>query len=166
MMSKSEGINRLWIVAFVVILAVLAGIIWQSQAARVFTILEGQGRVLVLIRSQEEVEYRLRYIGRQPVSLQRVQLNYKAGPDLTIFSDVTTMSLELGDQVVVLDELGSVPAGSSFELQPQDEFVLRITYHGRQLGSNRLDSFWLTYLRDGSEKRFELTLPDTVIVVE
>jgi hypothetical protein len=136
------------------------------RARQAFSVLEGEGSLLVLIRSDKQADYLLRYEGDKPAEIQRVQLNYTSGPELALYTDVVEMVLVGGEHEIILDEIGNVPSGKVFELQTGDEFTLRVTYHGQQLGKNRLASFTFTVLSEGKEKIYKVELSDTTIAVE
>jgi hypothetical protein len=68
--------------------------------------------------------------------------------------------------VVVLEKVGTVPAGEVFLLQPQDEFEIIITLSGADLGTNRLENIIIRYLQGDREIKFELPLNETYFNVE
>jgi hypothetical protein len=156
--------NHIWfkVLFFTMLILFLGG----CQARQVFSILEGEGSLLVLIRSDKQADYLLRYEGDKPADIQRVQLNYTSGPELALYTDVVEMVLVAGEHEVILDETGNVPSGKFFELQTGDEFTLRVTYHGQQLGRNRLASLTFTYHSEGRETIEKVELSDTTIAVE
>ncbi len=159
--------NPTWVWAAIVIVGLLVLIVWQSQAAKIFSYIDGDDRpVLVLLRGDKDVSYTLQYVGKDPIEISKVQLKLTSGADLVVHTDVEEMALILDGQQIVLESVGSVPAGQSFTVNSQDQFQLTIRLYGRSLGHNRLDGLLFTYLRDGKEETFELPLAETLFSVE
>ena len=155
----------LWVILGVVLIVVF--FVWQSQSPRVFTFLEGdEGSILVLLNSKKDVSYKLQYIGREPVTISQIQLKLIAGKELKVYTDVEEMKLLGAGMEVVLEKVGTVPAGEVFLLQPQDEFEIIITLSGADLGTNRLENIIIHYLQGDREVMFELPLNETYFNVE
>ncbi len=163
--SQPQG-SRTWLWVGLGLILLLAWIVWQSQAARVFSLVEGGGDILVLIRGEEQTSFRIKYTGSQPINLQRIQLKFITGQDLAVHADVTQMALVAGEQNVSLDAEGSVLAGEQFTLQPGDEFEIQMTFSGQSLGPNRLEALLITYLRGTRQRVFTLGLAETWVKVE
>jgi hypothetical protein len=165
--QTQQNQNRTWVWAAIVIVGLLVMIVWQSQTAKVFSYIDGDDRsVLVLLRGDKDVSYTLQYLGKDPIEISKVQLKLTSGTDLVVHTDVEEMVLISDGQQVVLESVGSVPAGQSFTLNSQDQFQLTIRLYGRSLGHNRLDGLLFTYLRDGEVETFELPLAATLFSVE
>ncbi len=159
------GYTWLWVILAVALIVVF--FVWQSQSSRVFTFLEGdEGSVLVLLNSKKDVSYKLQYIGREPVTISQIQLKLIAGKELEVYTYVEEMKLLGAEMEVVLEKVGTVPAGEVFLLQPQDEFEIIITLSGMDLGSNRLENIIIRYLQGDREVKFELPLNETYFNVE
>jgi hypothetical protein len=165
-MSRSKMGRNLWVWVLIgaVIILAAGAFLWWSQSQEPFSLVEGNQQLVVLIRSDRESVYRLRYDGNVPASLQSIKVML-AGQVLHV--DVTKVVINLGNQDFTLAGDGSLPAGSELILQPEDEFDVRVTFRGQTLGGNYLYGFEIGYLAGERDRTVQLVLDyDYAIVVE
>jgi hypothetical protein len=159
--SKNDP-NRNWMIAGVLIIVALAIFLaWQRQAARVFRVLEGDNRVLILLRGHKMASFTVEYTGGNEAFINQVQLKLVAGPDAQVHSDVDEMRLILGSEVVVLNNEGHVVDADGFSVNPGDTFIIEMDLYGQSLGSNRLEALWIYYNDKASPVEVKL---DTAIL--
>jgi hypothetical protein len=164
--SRSKGLSNLWtwiIIGAALILAV-AAFVWWNQSQVPFSLVEGNPQLVVLIRSDRESLYQLRYEGRQPVNLDSLKVML-AGQVLHV--DVRQVTLVHGDQEYVLQGDGSLPEGSELVLEPGEQFGVRINFRGQTLGGNYLYGFEIGYRSGERERTVQLVLDfDYAVIVE
>ena len=153
-----------WIlIGGVIILAAGAFLLW-SRNQLPFSLVEGNQQLVVLIRSDRESVYQLRYDGRQPANLQTLKVML-AGQVLHV--DVRQVTMVHDDQEYVLAGDGSLPAGSELILEPGEEFDVHVNFRGQTLGGNYLYGFEVGYLAGERERTVRLVLDyDYAIIVE
>jgi hypothetical protein len=162
--SKARGSLWMWIIIGVVIISAAVGLFWWSQNQKPFSLVEGNPQLVVLIRSDRESVYQLRYDGRQPVNLQTLKVML-AGQVLHV--DVRQVTMVHDDQEYVLAGDGSLPAGSELILEPGEEFDVHVNFRGQTLGGNYLYGFEIGYLAGERERTVRLVLDyDYAIIVE
>lgn len=118
-----------------------------------FVILGGDEQLLVLLRSEKDGNYQVRYEGRQPVELQ--SLHVMLGGQI-LHVDVKQVVILHNDQEVILEGNGSLPEGSQIILAPGDEFNVQVTYLGQTLGGNYMYGFRIVYGEDPAADPFDL----------
>ena len=163
--SQQKRSSR-WLWAGLLLIAVLAiaGLVYFSRQGDRFSIVSGEKQVLVLLRDEKTSDYRLRYTGRNPVDLTAAQVML-AGQVLHV--DVKPVILVKDSQELQVQPDGSLPAGTSFHLEPNDEFDVRVTYLGQTLGGNYLYGFKLGYSQDGRERTEDLVMQyDYEVIVQ
>ncbi len=154
----------IWIGGGVAIILILVAIVWLSILARVFEFVDGPPNLIVIKSYEKEGVYSLRYTGREPVSLDKILINLESR-DTNIPIDVLQMMLVKGDQSVILD-IGEIPEGETFVLQPGEEFQIILQLKGAVLGRIRLAGFIISYTMEGEAKEYRLRISDHVISVE
>lgn len=165
-LSRTIAFNQpwVWILIGAVIIVAAGAFFWWSQIRQPFSLVEGNPQLVVLIRSDRESVYRLRYEGRQPVNLQSIRVML-AGQILRV--DVKQVAVIQGDREYVLGGDGRLPEGSEVLLQPGETFDVRVTYRGQSLGGNYLYGFEIGYLAGNRERTVQLVLHyDYAIIVE
>ncbi len=145
----------LWVVLGVLIISVVAFFVWRSQNQHAFILEQGQKDLLVLIREDAQSDYQVKYEGTEPVDLKSLHVML-AGQILHV--DVKQVMLVFGDQEIVLEPNGSMPAGTNFNLKPGDIFNVRVIFLGQSLGGNYLYGFRIVYDTGGNEQTYELVM--------
>lgn len=163
--SRSRlGSPWVWILIGGVIILAAGAFLWWSRNQLPFSLVEGNQQLVVLIRSDRESLYRLRYDGRGPANLQSLRVML-AGQVLHV--DVKEVAVARGDEGFTLQGDGRMPEGSELVLQPGDVFDVQITFRGQTLGGNYLYGFEIGFLEGARERIVQLVLDyDYAIVVE
>lgn len=148
--------NRLLLCLFVIVGftgLVLAGC---SSEQDQFELISGEEAVIVLLRNEEVGSYRVRYTGSQPAEILNVQTMI-AGEILHV--DVQQVRLINGDREVVLVD-NNVPEGQVFQVQPQDEIEMQVTYLGQSIGYNYLHGFRINFDIENNNQTFDVVDPE------
>lgn len=157
--SRSRGsiprIPWLWVLLGGLVIVVIAAILLQTQSRHSFLLQDGQKELLVLIRNDATGTYTVQYRGRGAVRLQSIK-PMLAGQILHV--DVKQMAVvKNGEQVVLEQPSGTLPANHEITLQPDDTFDIEVTLLGQSIGGNYLYGFRIGYSDGNSEQIYELT---------
>jgi hypothetical protein len=162
--SKLRSSLWLWIIIGATIILAAAAFLWWSRSQPPFALVDGNPQLVVLIRSDRDSTYTLRYDGNQPIRLQSIRVML-AGQVLHV--DVIEVAVIGSDQELILGGNGRLPAGSELVLQPGDTVDVRVTFRGQTLGGNYLFGFEIGYLAGERERTTRLELDyDYAIIVE
>lgn len=138
--------RNLWVgILILVVVVVAAYLIWQSQTRNQFQFQSGEQSLVVLLRSDKDGTYVLKYTGSQLAQIEGMQV-MMAGEILHV--DIEQVSLSLQGQQVVLEN-NRIPEGQQFSLAPQQTFDVTITFSGQTLGYNYVYGFQIDYRQDG-----------------
>jgi hypothetical protein len=164
--SRARALRSRWVWISISALAVLAVsvFLWWSQDRQAFVLEEGSKQLVVLIRSDQETVYRIRYAGRRPVNISSILVMLQGQ---LLHVDPIRIVLAKGDQEIVLAG-NKIPAGTGFSVASGEVFDLRVTYRGQTLGGNYLYGFRIGYQEGERERTTDLVLEreEYVIVVE
>jgi hypothetical protein len=151
-----------WLAIAALVVVAIAVFVWWLQNRQVFEIQGGDEQLLVLLRSDEQGAYQLRYEGRRPVDLQSLQVMLEGQ---VLHVDVVQVAVAPGDaaegesgQEIVLQGDGTLPAGSEFRLDPGEEFQVLVTFRGQTLGGNYIYGFRIGYQNGNRLRTYELNL--------
>lgn len=107
-----------------------------------FAMVGGDEQLVVLLRHDQDGHYQVRFEGNKPTQLNSLQVML-GGQILHV--DVARVAIIQGDQEVILEGDGTVPEGSQVIFDPDEEFEVRVTYHGQTLGGNYMYGFRMVY---------------------
>ncbi|MGW8226292.1 MAG: hypothetical protein ACWGOY_11190 [Anaerolineales bacterium] len=107
-----------------------------------FAMVGGDEQLVVLLRHDQDGHYQVRFEGSKPTQLNSLQVML-GGQILHV--DVARVAIIQGDQEVILEGDGTVPEGSQVIFDPDEEFEVRVTYHGQTLGGNYMYGFRMVY---------------------
>jgi hypothetical protein len=144
-----------WVAIGALFVLAIAVFIWWIQNRQAFSIQGGDEQLLVLLRSEKQGNYQVRYEGRQPVELQSLQVMLEGR---VLHVDVVQVAVVQGDQEVVLAGDGSLPAGREIRLEPGDEFQVRVSFRGQTLGGNYIFGFRIGYQSGERLRTYDLNL--------
>lgn len=129
-----------------------------------FAIVGGDDQVLVLMRNDQDGFYQVSYAGRGPAELYSLHVMME-GQILHV--DIVEVAVIQGENEVILAGDGTVPAGSQVNLEPGEEFTVRVTYHGQTLGGNYMYGFRIVHGDDPQVEPVDYPAEqDFVVVVE
>jgi len=129
-----------------------------------FTVVGGDEQLMVLLRNDQDGHYQVRFDGRKPTQLNSLQVML-GGQILHV--DVVQVAIIQDDQEVILEGDGSVPEGSQVIIDPEEEFEVRVTYHGQTLGGNYMYGFRMVYGDDPEVEPVDLiTEFEYAVIVE
>jgi hypothetical protein len=151
--GKGASSQMLWIgLGLVVVVALVALVIYQMQTRIPFSILGGEQPLVVLVRTDEQGLYSLRYTGGEPAQIKGVTVML-AGENLRV--DVKSTTLRAGSQSVTLEK-NQVPAGQAFRVEPQQTFEAQVNFYGQTIGYNYVYGFRITYESGGRERTVDV----------
>jgi hypothetical protein len=163
---RKEGQRKTWVWFLLGILAVVS--LGLSSCSILnsdpFAMVSGDEQLIVLLRSDEDGNYRVHYEGRDPTDLH--SLHVMLGGQI-LHVDVQQVVILHQDKEVVLESDGTLPSNSGIAFAPDDEFDVRVTYRGQTLGGNYMYGFRIGYGEDSQEKTYDLIAEyDYAIIVE
>jgi hypothetical protein len=129
-----------------------------------FAMAGGDEQLLVLLRNDKDGYYHVRYEGRQPTDLH--SLHVMLGGQI-LHVDVVEVAIIQGENVVILEGDGTLPEGSQVVFAPDEEFEVRVTYHGQTLGGNYMYGFRIVFGDDPQAEPIDLIAEyDYAVIVE
>lgn len=129
-----------------------------------FAITGGDEQLLVLMRNDKDGFYRVSFTGREPAELHSLHVMME-GQILHV--DIVEVAVIQGENEVILAGNATVPAGSQVILEPEEEFTVRVTYHGQTLGGNYMYGFRIVHGDDPQAEPVDYPAEqDFVVVVE
>jgi hypothetical protein len=147
----------------IVVLAVIAIVVYlliQNNNRESFQLTDGDVVVIVLLRSEEEGRYTVKYNGTSPASIKNLQV-ILAGQILHV--DVSQTSLINESETVTLVK-NNVPEGQQFIVNPGESFDVNVTYLGQTLGFNYIYGFRINYDEGSQNSTLDVTDEDKYIV--
>jgi hypothetical protein len=139
------------------IVAVLGMLLTGCSSNQVqFDFFAGDEALIVLLREDETGSYQVRYTGNQPAQIRNIQTMI-AGEILHV--DVEQVRLiNQNSEVLLVDN--NVPEGQVFELQPQEEFNIQVTFSGQSIGYNYLHGFRINFDVDNNNTTEDIVDPE------
>ena len=129
-----------------------------------FAMVGGDEQLLVLLRNDKDGHYQVRYEGRQPTELH--SLHVMLGGQI-LHVDVVQVAIIQGENIVILEGDGKLPEGSQIFLAPDEDFEVRVTYHGQTLGGNYMYGFRTVHGDDPQAEPVDLIAEfDYAVIVE
>lgn len=129
-----------------------------------FAMVGGDEQLLVLLRNDKDGHYQVRYEGRQPTELH--SLHVMLGGQI-LHVDVVQVAIIQGENIVILEGDGKLPEGSQILLAPDEDFEVRVTYHGQTLGGNYMYGFRTVHGDDPQAEPVDLIAEfDYAVIVE
>ena len=129
-----------------------------------FVMVGGDEQLLVLLRNDKDGHYQVRYEGREPAELH--SLHVMLGGQI-LHVDVVQVAIVQNSQEVILEGDATLPEGSQVLLTPDEEFEVRVTYHGQTLGGNYMYGFRIVYGENAQAEPVDLIAEyDYAIIVE
>ena len=157
-------IPRVW---FLIFIGLTLGFLLSSCSTfnpNPFAMMGGDEQLVVLLRSEKDGNYLVQYEGRNPAELNSLKVML-GGQILHV--DVKEVVIVHNGQEVILEGNGTLPAGSTLNLDPGDEFEVRVTYLGQTLGGNYMYGFRIGYGEDPQADPWDLIAEfDYAIIVE
>jgi hypothetical protein len=81
--------------------------------------------------------------------------------------DVVEVAIIQGENGVILEGDGTLPEGSQVVFAPDEEFEVRVTYHGQTLGGNYMYGFRIVFGDDPQAEPIDLIAEyDYAVIVE
>ena len=145
----------LWVVLGVLVISVIGFLVWRAGNQYAFVLQQGQKDLLVLIREDGQGDYRVKFEGPESVHMKSLHVML-AGQILHV--DVKQVTLVFGDQEIVLEPNGSLPAGTDLNLKPGDTFTVHVTFLGQSLGGNYVYGFRIVYETNNNEQTYDLVM--------
>ena len=129
-----------------------------------FEMMGGDEQVLVLLRSEEDGTYQVRYEGRDQTELRSLKVML-GGQILHV--DIHRVTLLHDGREILLEGDGTLPEGTQVVLSPGEEFDVKVTYLGQTLGGNYMYGFRIGYGNDPGAEPYDLIAEyDYAIIVE
>jgi len=161
------GRNQKSSVGLVISIVLLFGILVSSCSLvnpDPFAMVGGDEQLVVLLRNEKDGFYQVRYEGNEPSVLQSLVVML-GGQILHV--DIAKVAIIQGENEVILQGDGRLPEGSQVRLNPDEEFEVRVTYHGQTLGGNYMYGFRIVSGDDPGAEPFDLIAEyDYAVIVE
>jgi hypothetical protein len=161
------GKQQIYRVGLVISIVLLFGILFSSCSLvnpDPFAMVGGDEQLAVLLRNEKDGFYQVRYEGNEPQELQSLVVML-GGQILHV--DIARVTIIQGENEVILEGDGTLPEGSQVLLNPDEEFEVRVTYHGQTLGGNYMYGFRIVSGDDPGAEPYDLIAEyDYAVIVE
>jgi hypothetical protein len=149
--------RNLWLLllAAAAIIFVITGVSFWNGTIAPFEIVGGEESAVVLLRSPYDAEYTLEYRGRAPISLSQLTPMIESNTQ-RLYVDIEQVVVIKNGQEFILSGEGAV--ASDVVIDPGDQFNIRVTYIGREIGSHYLYGFRMKYQIQGRDGETVLRL--------
>lgn len=139
-MWGSKGGSRTSAVLWVVVILIAAIMLSACSVLNPdkFVMVSGDEQLVVLLRNEKDGHYQVRFEGRGDTELHSLQVML-GGQILHV--DVAQVAIVQAGQEVILNGDGTLPEGSQVVFAPDEEFEVRVTFHGQTLGGNYMYGF-------------------------